>query len=320
MTNDQCQTSQGARILYCHCAHADVVPQATKDAVLARLQEAGAAFEAVTDLCGLAARRDPALKRLAESARLRIAACYPRAVKWLFACAGAPLDEGRVDFLNMRTESAEAVLGGLLGAGEAPKGAQVPLDPEETGEWIPWFPVIDRDRCSNCKQCLNFCLFGVYGVDGDGSVVVKNPANCKTYCPACSRICPEVAIIFPKYKSSPINGGEVSAEDAQREKVKVNPAELLRGDVYATLRKRTQRFPAERDEERAIEERRKCACMSKLQEQLDIPPEVLASLARKGSGTGHLCGCDCDPASGTADGECGCDCSSDDKDADGCRE
>src|SRR5262245_34110763 len=33
------------------------------------------------------------------------------------------------------------------------------------GDWKPWFPVIDYDRCTNCMQCLSFCLFGVYGVD-----------------------------------------------------------------------------------------------------------------------------------------------------------
>ena len=33
------------------------------------------------------------------------------------------------------------------------------------GAWKPWFPVIDYDRCTNCMQCLSFCLFGVYGVD-----------------------------------------------------------------------------------------------------------------------------------------------------------
>ncbi|HEX8311367.1 MAG TPA: ferredoxin family protein, partial [Chthoniobacteraceae bacterium] len=32
------------------------------------------------------------------------------------------------------------------------------------GQWKPWFPVIDYDRCTNCMQCLSFCLFGVYGV------------------------------------------------------------------------------------------------------------------------------------------------------------
>src|SRR5262245_26837729 len=30
--------------------------------------------------------------------------------------------------------------------------------------WKPWFPVIDYSRCTNCMQCLSFCLFDVYGV------------------------------------------------------------------------------------------------------------------------------------------------------------
>lgn len=25
--------------------------------------------------------------------------------------------------------------------------------------WKPWFPVIDYSRCTNCMQCLSFCLF-----------------------------------------------------------------------------------------------------------------------------------------------------------------
>ena len=28
-----------------------------------------------------------------------------------------------------------------------------------------WYPVIDYSRCTNCMECLDFCLFGVYGVD-----------------------------------------------------------------------------------------------------------------------------------------------------------
>src|SRR5688500_4682343 len=27
--------------------------------------------------------------------------------------------------------------------------------------WKPWFPVIDYSRCTNCMQCLSFCLFDV---------------------------------------------------------------------------------------------------------------------------------------------------------------
>lgn len=145
--------------------------------------------------------------------------------------------------------------------------------------WKPWFPVIDYDRCTNCMQCLSFCLFDVYGVD-NGNIQVRNQSNCKTDCPACSRVCPEVAILFPKYKSGPINGDEINAEDVRREAMKVDISALLGGDIYQMLRDRSEkaksRFSKERDEDRALKERLRC--LAELQKNLDIPPEVLASL------------------------------------------
>jgi Pyruvate/2-oxoacid:ferredoxin oxidoreductase delta subunit len=148
------------------------------------------------------------------------------------------------------------------------------------GEWKPWFPVIDYQRCTNCMQCLSFCLFDVYGVSGEGTIQVRNQNNCKTDCPACSRVCPEVAIMFPKYRHSPINGDEISADDLRREAMKVDISSLLGGDVYAALRDRSakakSRFSKERDDERALKERQNC--LLKLQKALDVPPEVLAAL------------------------------------------
>jgi Pyruvate/2-oxoacid:ferredoxin oxidoreductase delta subunit len=63
-----------------------------------------------------------------------------------------------------------------------------------------WYPVLDKSRCTNCGHCLQFCIFDVYEVDGDDGVTAAKPDNCKPGCPACSRICPESAIIFPYYR------------------------------------------------------------------------------------------------------------------------
>lgn len=71
-----------------------------------------------------------------------------------------------------------------------------------------WYPVIDYSRCTNCLECLDFCLFGVYGVDDFDRIVTENQDQCKKGCPACSRVCPEQAIIFPEYKSPAIAGAE----------------------------------------------------------------------------------------------------------------
>lgn len=103
-----------ARVLYCHCAYAQVVPKAVKEEVLAKLADSGIAFDAVADLCEMSAKGDPSLEHLVSEGELRIAACYPRAVRWLFSAAGQPLPETGVQILNMRTESAETVVQGLL--------------------------------------------------------------------------------------------------------------------------------------------------------------------------------------------------------------
>lgn len=106
--------SDSPRILFCNCAYAKIVPPEVKEGVLKSLCESGAAFDAVGDLCEMSARRDPALKRLAEGGPVKIAACFPRAVKWLFAAAAAPLAKDSTEVLNMRVESAEAVSAALL--------------------------------------------------------------------------------------------------------------------------------------------------------------------------------------------------------------
>ncbi|MFV2002841.1 MAG: ATP-binding protein, partial [Paracoccaceae bacterium] len=69
-----------------------------------------------------------------------------------------------------------------------------------------WYPVIDFSRCTNCMECIDFCLFGVYGADATETILVEQPDNCRKGCPACSRVCPENAIIFPQHKTPTIAG------------------------------------------------------------------------------------------------------------------
>ncbi|MCI0360809.1 MAG: ferredoxin family protein [Planctomycetaceae bacterium] len=75
-----------------------------------------------------------------------------------------------------------------------------------------WYPVIDYSRCTNCMECIDFCLFGVYGVDKVETILVEQPDNCRKGCPACSRVCPENAIIFPQHKTPTIAGASIVAE------------------------------------------------------------------------------------------------------------
>lgn len=100
-------------ILYCRCAYAQVLPTGVKNEVLGKLCESAASFETVADLCEMAAHRDPRLQAIAICQNLRIAACYPRAVRGLFEQAGAPLSEN-TEILNMRTQPAAEITEGLL--------------------------------------------------------------------------------------------------------------------------------------------------------------------------------------------------------------
>ena len=94
-----------------------------------------------------------------------------------------------------------------------------------------WYPVIDYSRCTNCLECLDFCLFGVYGVDSLDRILVENQDNCKKGCPACSRVCPEQAIMFPDYKTPAIAGAPVGAISG----LKIDLTKLFGGEAKDAL-------------------------------------------------------------------------------------
>ncbi len=102
------------RILYCHCTYAQVVPKEVKETVLRALCEKRVKFEAVADLCEMSARQDPALEVLAQGGAVKVAACYPRAVKWLFSAARCPLSPAHTEVLNMRVQKADEIVAALL--------------------------------------------------------------------------------------------------------------------------------------------------------------------------------------------------------------
>jgi len=192
------------------------------------------------------------------------------------------------------------------------------------GAWAAWFPVIDYDRCVDCKQCANFCLFGVFSTDG--AVRVANPASCKANCPACARMCPHAAIIFPHYPTGPINGQEAPEQPGGSDAAP-SLKEALRGDVYQVLRSR-QGGAATLAAAKAASAAGKpglagLAGLEKVAEQLEIPPQVLMSLSVSGvpAPAAAACNCQCGadaacdvdrpPADGPAADcqcDCGCDC------------
>ena len=363
--------SQQDDIIYCHCANASIIPPLTKRAVLQRLCTSNVDFLAVVDLCRWAIADGMDVDNVSQCRSARIAACHPRAVRWLLDEGGLPQSKaGHAGLIaNMRESDTETVLAKLFAHNEdessscssgrvsasvilyegdgcvemtakdkfaivsalLAEGCDVLCCRNLTGrintnrktiilgkyardvppasdavvyrditrldalgvvavvrrmelaphrKWRPWFPVIDYERCISCKQCLSFCLFNVYGLDDEGTVRVRNPQNCKNNCPACSRVCPKLAIIFPKYDQAPINGSDVLAEHLSAEPVQVDMTALMKKGVHSALRERTgskKRFAPGNTTDRSTEQ---------LQKQLGIPQEVIAQImAAQGEST-----------------------------------
>jgi ferredoxin len=78
------------------------------------------------------------------------------------------------------------------------------------GYGTPWFPVIDRARCDGCGTCADYCLFSVYvtkqELPPNEKIRVTMPQDCKIGCPACARLCPMGALIFPFCHEPELNG------------------------------------------------------------------------------------------------------------------
>ena len=175
------------RITICTCSTRHLTDMKMVDELAKQATDEGIEVSLVDDLCALFKDEDPSIATIAEGT---IAACHERAVGSLLEWRGYDA----VNIINIRTQN--------------PSGSDGPLSDA-------WFPIIDKNRCSECGKCFDFCPFGVYDM-ADGRVRVTLPHRCKNNCPACARNCPSEAIIFPKYEYSPINGGIIHEEQAMR--------------------------------------------------------------------------------------------------------
>lgn len=226
------------RALLCRCAGAGIIQETVWRQTLEGLTAVGLDVLAADDLCGMAARLDPVLMDFLASSPRVVAACHSRAVQGLLRFAGQDPISQDLAILDMRSASVPGV-SPVLPSGEHPvEGRGSVTFQGEPANWIPWYPVIDIERCRNCRQCASFCLFSVYETGEDGRVRVCRPQNCKTNCPACSRICPEYAIMFPKFGESPYNGDIIDPERLAVKPARVDLSDLQREDVLGALMER----------------------------------------------------------------------------------
>ena len=113
--------------------------------------------------------------------------------------------------IHDETNVNHVTLNDVLAAGAVPATSSGDTQRFEAGGGRRWYPVIDYSRCTNCMEGIDFCLFGVYGVDRIDTILVEQPDNCRKGCPACSRVCPENAIMFPQHKTPAIAGSNDAA-------------------------------------------------------------------------------------------------------------
>lgn len=208
-------------LLVCRCSHRDIIRPAT----LAGLEDRDCVV-VIDDLCALVQTGGEGLAEFAATGG-RVAACHPRAVRALFAAVGVDLAEDRVTDLRAGVS--------------LPPADSIPCPP--LGPWPDedaWFPAIDRERCTNCGRCADFCLFGVYRRTETGRIEVARPVKCKLDCPACARICPENAIIFPKCPDEAINGARLTPEQLAEARIRLSPEELAGGNVHGKLAARSR--------------------------------------------------------------------------------
>ncbi|MDR0973229.1 MAG: ferredoxin family protein [Prevotellaceae bacterium] len=217
---------QHQHIAICACTSRSFIDKDKIVIIASMLRANGYDVTIESDLCQLFSVNS---SRLSEIISGTILACYPRAVRSLSNWRG--LEAVRTADIRNQTEKEILSLFDL-----APDQEVVNTEKEQiwreiealpTTESDAWFPVIDKTRCTECGKCYDFCLFGVYGITNKRTTVI-HPQNCKNNCPACARVCPARAIVFPKYDKSPINGGSKDDEPFNSQEMDTMYRERLR--------------------------------------------------------------------------------------------
>lgn len=226
------------KIVFCNCGGKNIGVERINE-LDSFLQNTNAEVIKVSDLCGLSVSDKDSIGQIFSSTdEVLLVACYPRTIYLILQNAGIQPDNTKYQLLNTRELNEESVCKEIESFCEEGTGEQSYTEIKSEQEWPAWYPMIDKTRCTNCGQCANFCLFGVYETK-EGAVQVINPKGCKNNCPACARICPQTAIIFPKYQQGgAIGGSDLIDEMAEQQRQVQDIATILGSDIYSALEQR----------------------------------------------------------------------------------
>jgi len=237
---DKVNSMVNKHILFCKCG-GERISHAMIDEIDLYLKRLPVEVTVLSDLCGLVANGNESLAELLSHEKdFLVIACYRRTMDLLF-------DQIRNDTYNkfsfshinmLQSASNQEVIEKINGFIEGAQSISEHNEIADASNWPSWYPVIDYSRCTACGQCADFCLFGVYEKT-ENRIIVDNPHGCKNNCPACARVCPATAIIFPKY----VNGGAIGGSDeidalAEHKRQAMDIEQILGNDLYAALEKR----------------------------------------------------------------------------------
>ncbi len=248
------------KIVFCNCG-GKIIEEIRKTEIAEFLKSSTAEVIYLSDLCGLSVtEKEKTRQLLMDVEELLIIACYPRTVHLLLKDIGIEPSTIPTKILNFKELNNETIFNEVQLINKSSDHLSSSETLSANTDWVSWFPIIDEARCTGCGQCANFCLFGVYE-HTDEKVKVIYPQGCKNNCPACARICPHTAIIFPKYlQGGAISGSDVIDEVAEQQRQMQDMASILGSDIYSALEQRKiKRQSIIRNEEmkKAIAEREK---------------------------------------------------------------
>ncbi|NOU60963.1 ATP-binding protein [Marinifilum caeruleilacunae] len=284
------------QIFICGCEKDGKIEKESVQKLKKTLEEKNIGFTYIEDMCGTILKNPDDLESLYTAKDAVVFGCQARAMQHLVDNSGRRNEELATEYYHIDDERDELISSLESGSGE-------PLQIKYSDDWKPWYPVIDYERCNGCRKCLNFCLFSVYSVEDDGTVVVSASANCKDMCPACARVCPQNAIIFPKHAESPIDGGE--GDGSENEKTDILE-QIQNDDVYSVLSARRKNFQVsllKKDQLQLAEEERRACC---------------SGGEKKEEKKEEKCDCDCNCKDEAAVASCDCDCDCKEGDSNSC--
>jgi len=229
------------KVFFCRCG-AKLIGNERLEEISAFLQQMGHPYVEISDLCGCAVDRKSETRELFTVVdQVLIIACYPRGVKLLLENCGIDHQSLNAEYLNFRELSNDQIFAAVTTFFTVQIPENIVLSLRGAAEWPSWYPMIDYSRCNACGQCADFCLFGVYD-KLDNKVVVTNPKGCKNNCPACARICPQIAIVFPKYEhAGAIAGSDTIDEIAEQQRQNHDIDTILGSNIYKALEMRKAR-------------------------------------------------------------------------------